>query len=79
VKHPYSDNERIITGAIFEVFTERKNQIAVSCVVTPCSDVVGHQCFGGPCCLHLHCTVKMEAAWSSKRWYPTTSLNDIPT
>jgi hypothetical protein len=21
--------------------------------VTPCSDVVGYQCFGGPCCLHL--------------------------
>jgi hypothetical protein len=22
-------------------------------VMTPCSDVVGHQRFGGPCCLHL--------------------------
>jgi hypothetical protein len=22
-------------------------------VITPCSDVIEYQCFGGPCCLHL--------------------------
>jgi hypothetical protein len=29
------------------------------------SDVAGYQHFGGPCSLHLHCTLKMEAARSS--------------
>jgi len=29
-------------------------QVAVFWVVTPCSDVVGNQCFGGPrCCFYL--------------------------
>jgi len=27
--------------------------IQVVWVIIPCSDVVGHQYFGGPCCLHL--------------------------
>jgi len=30
------------------------NQVMVLWVVMPCSDVVGDQHFGGPCCLHLH-------------------------
>jgi hypothetical protein len=36
-----------------EVFTVMKFQVAIFWVVTLCSDVVGYQCFGGPCCLHL--------------------------
>jgi len=28
-------------------------QDSVLWVVTLCYDVVGYQCFGGPCCLHL--------------------------
>jgi hypothetical protein len=35
-------------------------------VVTPCSVLVGYQCFIGPCCLHLQDEVKMEAAWTSE-------------
>jgi hypothetical protein len=31
----------------------------------PCTDVIGYS-FGGLCCLQLHFTLKMEAAWSSK-------------
>jgi hypothetical protein len=30
-----------------------KIQVVVFGVVTPCSDVVGYQRFGGPCCVHL--------------------------
>jgi peptidoglycan biosynthesis protein MviN/MurJ (putative lipid II flippase) len=48
-----------------EVFTPVKTQIKVFQVVIPCNVVVGYQCFGGPCCLHL------QAASS---WYPTTIL-----
>jgi hypothetical protein len=28
-----------------------------------CSVVVGYQCFGGPCCLHLKCEVKMVVSY----------------
>jgi len=31
-----------------------KIQVVVFWVMTPCSDVVAYQCFGGPCCLHVH-------------------------
>jgi hypothetical protein len=30
-----------------------KIQVEFLWVVTPCSDVVGHQRFGGSCCIHL--------------------------
>jgi len=30
-----------------------KIQVVFFWVVTPCSDVVGYQCFGEPWCLHL--------------------------
>jgi len=30
-----------------------KIQVEVIWVVTPCSDMVGYERFGGPCCLHL--------------------------
>jgi len=39
-----------------------KIQVEVFWVVTPCSVVVGYQRFGGLSCLHLHFTLKMEAA-----------------
>jgi hypothetical protein len=35
------------------IFTAMKIQVAVFWVMTPCSDVVGYQRFGEPCCLHL--------------------------
>jgi hypothetical protein len=37
-------------------------QVEVFWFVTPCSVAIGYQCFGGPCCLHLHFTLKVEAA-----------------
>jgi len=36
-----------------EIFSTMKIQVVVFCVVTPCNWVVGHQRFGGLCCLHL--------------------------
>jgi hypothetical protein len=38
----------------FEVFIAVKIQVEVFWVVMVCSVRVGYQCFGGPCCLHLH-------------------------
>jgi len=32
-------------------------QITVFQVMIPCSDVVGYQCFRGPCCLHFQSEV----------------------
>jgi len=43
----------------------------VFCVVTPCSFVVGYQCFGGLCCLNLQ--GEMEAA--NTRFEVFTSIN----
>jgi hypothetical protein len=37
----------------FGIFTTVKIQVQVFWVVTSCNDVVGHQHFGRPCCLHL--------------------------
>jgi len=37
-----------------KVFTVMKIQIVLYCVLTPCSDIVGYQCFRGPCYIHLH-------------------------
>jgi hypothetical protein len=36
-----------------EILVAMKIQVAVFCVVTLCSDVVGNQRFGGNSCLHL--------------------------
>jgi hypothetical protein len=36
-----------------ESFTSVMFQVDIFWVVTPCSVVVGYQCFGGSCCLHL--------------------------
>jgi hypothetical protein len=54
----------------FEVFKAVKIQVEVFWVMTPSSDVVGYQRFWGPCCLHLHFTLKMKAAWSSETLVP---------
>jgi len=43
-----------------------KTQVVLFCVLTPCSDVIGNQYFGGSCCLHLQFTLKMEAALISE-------------
>jgi hypothetical protein len=50
-----------------EVFTAMKIQVVLFCVVTSCTDVVGYQRFGGPCCFHLQVdvTMQMETACSS--------------
>jgi len=39
-------------------------QVAVFCVMTPCSDVVGYQNFRGPCCLHLKGEVNSARKWT---------------
>jgi hypothetical protein len=49
-------------------------QIEVSWVVTPYNTAVGYQSFGGPCCLRLHFTLKMEAANSSETLCRTAKL-----
>jgi hypothetical protein len=49
----YEDQNRAL-GTLTAV----KIQINVFWVVTPCSVVVGYQGFGGPCCLHIHFTLK---------------------
>jgi len=36
-----------------EVLTAVKIKVKVFWAATPCNVVVGHQRFGGPCCLHL--------------------------
>jgi len=48
----------------FEVFTP-KIQVEVFWVVTPCSVVVVHQSFRGPCCLHL----QGEVTGDRKKWH----------
>jgi hypothetical protein len=50
-------NSTYILYAKFEVLMMMKIQIAVFKVLTPCSDVVEYQRFGGPCCFHLHITL----------------------
>jgi hypothetical protein len=49
-----------------EIFIVMKVQVIFFCIVIPCSDVVGYQCFGGQCCFHLQGEEKMEAAQPSK-------------
>jgi len=53
------------TSVRSEVFMVMKIQVMVFWIVTMCYDV-GYQCFRVPCCLHLHFTLKMEAAQSAE-------------
>jgi hypothetical protein len=55
-----------LTYANYEVSMVMKIQVMAFWVVMPYGDTVGHQYFGGPLLLHLHFTLKMEVAWSSK-------------
>jgi hypothetical protein len=40
-------NTSVTSSIIFSLYVE------IFWVMTPCCDVVGYHCFGGPCCLHL--------------------------
>jgi len=46
------------TSNVCETSPAVKTQVAVLGVVTPCSDVVEYQTFGGPCCLHFQGDLK---------------------
>jgi len=43
-------------------------QVMVFCVTTSCSDVVGNQCFRGPCCLHFHGEVNSNGKEGTAMW-----------
>jgi hypothetical protein len=49
----------------------RHFKVVVFWVVTPCRDMVGHQSFGGPCCLHI------QGEGIPKSWYPSKSLYGV--
>jgi hypothetical protein len=61
---------RILIIARFETSTALKLQMVVW-AATQCSDAVGYQRFGGPCCLQIQCEV--STCWSS------TSLHGVTT
>jgi hypothetical protein len=54
-----------------------KIQVEVLWVVTPFGVVVGHQPSEELSASIFR--VKMDAAWSSERWYPTAILNSVTT
>jgi len=47
----------IISEVGLQIFIVMKIQVVVFWVMILCSDLVGHQSFGGPCSLHLHSEV----------------------
>jgi len=54
-------------------------QVEVSWDLTPCSDVVGYQRFGGPCCFHLYHAVsqpRRPRLESLSPWKPQISPNN---
>jgi len=57
-------NERV------EVFTAITVKVLVFQVVMPYNDMIVYQHFRGPCCLHLHLTLKMKAEWSPEVLVP---------
>jgi len=50
----------------FQVFTVMKIHVTGLWVMMSHTDVVGYQCFRGPCCICLQDEVMMKAAWSSE-------------
>jgi hypothetical protein len=42
-------------------------QVEVFWIVTTCCIAVEYQCFGVPCYLNIHFTLKIEEAWASER------------
>jgi hypothetical protein len=56
----------------FEAFTAVMFHVESFWVVMPRTVLIGYQCFGGPCFLHL----QVEPL---KRWYPTTTPHDVTT
>jgi hypothetical protein len=63
--HRSSDQGHVVK---FEVFTAMKIHEATLWAVTPCSDVVGHQRFGGPYCLHLQVVTPCSNAAGYQRF-----------
>jgi len=53
-------DSRLVFDERLESFTAMKIEVVVFRVLAPCNDVVGYQCFGGPCCLHLQGEVNIE-------------------
>jgi hypothetical protein len=47
----YSNKAKLLS---IEAFTAVMFRVEVFWVVTPCSGIIGYQCFRGPCYLHLH-------------------------
>jgi hypothetical protein len=57
-EHSFQLLEVILFSDNVTFVKERKlSQVVVFCVVTPCANVVEHQRFGGPYCLHLQSEV----------------------
>jgi len=50
-----------IVKLVITVFMTLRDKLVYFKLLTPCT-VVGYQFFRGPCCLHLHCDIKMEAS-----------------
>jgi hypothetical protein len=47
-------NAKVQNVARLEVFTAMTIRVVVFWVIARCCEVVGKQCFGELCCLHLH-------------------------
>jgi len=52
----------------FEVFIVIKIQV-VFWILIPCSDVVGYQHFGGPCCMLPLCSSEVMVSYHITIWY----------
>jgi hypothetical protein len=79
-KHTCVKAVRSVSDMSFEAFMAVLFQVEVLWIVTPCSVVIGYPCFRGPCCLHLHGEMKMEAARTSEMlvWYYNTTRRHNP-
>jgi len=50
-------NDSTVHAGTFCTLKKCLGLIVVFWIVTPCSDMVGYQQFGGPCCFHFHFTL----------------------